>query len=228
MSLPPKSDSPLPTPSPVPNRQRSFPWFWLGIFTGTVLSAAGLGLAAWAWIFIHDDLSPLISSTLSDSLDRPVDLGDVEKVTLSSIQIGPSQMGASDADPTTLSVESAIVEFDLIKTLLTSRLGLDLTVVGADGYLEQDEEKGWLNFEGPEPQEERDQRFEVRLDDIRLRDSQITLVPLPAENQAPRPILLEQLGGRVDFDDITVAGEEARRTRFEVQGNPAAGGELTV
>ncbi|MGB7251895.1 MAG: hypothetical protein WBC73_23360, partial [Phormidesmis sp.] len=42
------------------------------------------------------------------------------------------------------------------------------------------------------------------------------------------PILLEQLGGRVDFDDITVAGEEARRTRFEVQGNPAAGGELTV
>ncbi len=236
--MPPNSDSspsstPEPTPELAPDRppqgRRTFPWFWLGTFIGTLFGAAGLGLAAWAWIFINEDLSPLLSKTLTDSLERPVDLGEVEKVTLGSIQVGPSTIGAAADDSTTLEVDTTIVRFDLIETLLTSELGLDLTLVKAEGYLEQDEEKGWLDVDVPEQdEEETDRRFEIRLDDIRVRDSQLTLVPLPFNPEEPETIPFNDVNGSVSFDNIVVAGEDTRRTRFEVTGDPVAGGVLTL
>jgi translocation and assembly module TamB len=224
------------------SEQRSLPWFWLGAAVGTVVSVAGLGLAAWAWIFIHKDLAPLISKTLTESLDRPVDLGDVEKITLDSLEVGPSALGASDIDPTTVNADQVIVKFDLIKTLLTSELDLDLTVVEADGYLAQDAEKGWLNFKLPEPKEPRS-RFQVNLEDIHIRDSQLTLAPLaiPAQTgqppaKPPLPIPLEQVNGQVNIDQIELAPssepdgtvQEARRIRFDLSGSPVKGGKITV
>ena len=220
-------DSPPPLPPSSPNGRR-FSWFWLGILTGSVLGAAGIGLAAWAWMFIYDDLAPLLSKTLTESLDRPVELGEVEKVTLGSLRVGPSEMGPSDTDPTTLSVETVTVKFDLLDTLLTRKLGLDLVLVGAEGYVEQDEEKGWLNFSGFERDEEQPQRFKVSVNDVRIRESELTLVPLPAAASQPRPIPIGRVRGNINLEAVMVAGEEARHTRFEIQGEPAAGGEITV
>ncbi|MGB3296131.1 MAG: hypothetical protein WBB01_24360 [Phormidesmis sp.] len=221
------SDSSASTP-PEPGNRRALPWFWLGIFVGTVFGAAGLSLAAWAWIFIHEELSPVISSTLTDTLERPIELGDVEKVTFGSLQVGPSTMGASAADPTTVTADTVIVKFDLLEALFTSKLGLDLTLVEAEGYLAQGEEKGWLNFKLPEFEEDPSRRFKVRLDDIRIRDSQLTLVPLPAKSGQLKPIPLEQVSGTVSFDQLTIEGEAARRTRFTIAGEPVRGGEITL
>ena len=216
-------------PELAPKRRRSFPWFWLGVFIGTLFSAGGLGLAAWAWIFIQDDLSPLISKQLTESLERPVNLGNVEDVGFGSLRVGPSTIGAGVDDSTTASVEAVTVKFDLIETLLTFDLGLDLTLEGVNGYLEQDEEKGWLDIDVPEQEEsEEDPRFEIRLDDIRIQDSQITLVPLPLNPDEPDTIPFSNVSGKVNFDDVVVDGENARRTRFEVQGDPQDGGTLTL
>ncbi|MFK8186514.1 MAG: hypothetical protein AB8B99_24310 [Phormidesmis sp.] len=227
-----ESDLP-PTESNVPQaegKSGSFPWFWLGAFIGTLFSAAGLGLAAWAWIFVNEDLSPLISKTLTNSLERPIELGDVEQVTFGSLRVGPSTLGASEKDPTTLTAESVTVRFDLIETLLTSELGIDLVVENADGVLTQDEEKGWLNFEIPEQEEDDNQesRFEVNLEDIRVRKSKLTLVPLPYENGEPVPIPLNNLTGFASLDKVDVAGESANRVRFELKGTPAEGGEIVL
>ena len=209
---------------------RAFPWFWLGTFIGTLFSAAGLGLAAWAWIFINEDLSPVISKALTESLERPVALGEVEQVTFGSLRVGPSEIGASAEDPTTLTAESVTVNFDLVETLLSSELGLDLVVEKADGVLTQDAEKGWLNFDVPEQEEDEDKesRFEVRLDDIRIRRSKLTLIPLPAEGNETEPIPFNDVNGFVSIDEVTVAGENARRTRFEIKGDPEDGGEILV
>jgi translocation and assembly module TamB len=234
----PALQSPASTPPQMPRRQR-FPWFWLGAFVGTALSATGLGLLAWGWIFIHEDLSPLVAKTLTKELARPVELGELEDITPDSIRLGPSTVGASEQDPTTLSAESVVIKFDLIETVLTSKLGLDLTLEGAQGYLEQDPDKGWLNVEIPK-REKKDRRFEVSLDDIRVRNSQLTLVPLivnspegsptsvAAASKQPVPILIDNVGAQINFDEVTVAGEDTRTTRFEVTGNPQKGGELTV
>lgn len=218
----------MPPDQMPPEPRRTFPWFGLGTLVGTVLSAAGLGLSAWVWIFIQDDLSPLLSKLLTESLERPVALGEVEKVSLGSLQVGPSEMGASTADSTTVTADTVIVKFDLLKTLLTSRLGLDLVLVDAEGYLEQDEDRGWLDFKIPEQDDEEDRRFEVRLDDIRIHNSQLTLVPLPTQSGELKPIVINQLKGSVNFDELMFENKEARTTQFELSGKPSAGGDLTV
>lgn len=225
----PDADPNAPTNSPLPpTNQRSFPWFWFGTFLGTVFSAAGLALAAWAWVFIQEDLSPLISKTLTNSLDRPVALGDVEKVTLSSIQVGPSELGASTKDATTVTAQTVRVNFNLLETLLTSELGLDLALTDAEGYLEQDSEKGWLNFATPEREETTEERFKVRVDNVRIQDTQLTLVPLPAEDAEPDPIVIEQVKGSLSIDPVTVAEKDSNRIRFDVDGNPIDGGDIAV
>lgn len=225
MSTTPDPDRTSPNTPPPIRSQRAFPWFWFGALIGTLLSAAGLGFAAWAWIFIHEELSPVISKALSESLERPVSLGDVEQVTLRSIEVGPSAIGASESDPTTVSAERVIVKFDLLDALFTSRLGLDLTVAEATGYLAQDEEKGWLNITIPKQPEDRQSRFKVRVDNVTVRDSQLTLVPLAEQTPA---IPLDEVAGQLHFDEITVAGHDTRRTRFEIKGEPEAGGEIVL
>ncbi|MEL7144043.1 MAG: translocation/assembly module TamB domain-containing protein [Cyanobacteria bacterium J06573_11] len=216
------------------DRPRSFPWFWLGTFVGTVFGGIGFGLVIWGWVFIQEDLSPLVARILADYLGRPVELGDVENVTFGSVRVGPSYIGpsyeeATGGDSTTLEADSVIVKVDLIETLFTSKLGLDLTVIGAEGYLAQDPERGWLNLVLPEREKsEEPNRFEVSVDDVRLRESNLTLVPLPAENSEPDPIFLENVGGTLSTDKVTVADEEPLLTRFEVTGAPIDGGEITL
>ncbi len=181
----------------------------------------------WAWIFIQEDLSPRIAQILSEYLDRPVALGDVEQVTFGSVQIGPSNIGASEEDSTTLTADSVVVRFDLIETLLTSELGLDLTVVGAQGYLAQDPDRGWLNVALPE-REPQQNRFEVSIDDVRFREGELTLVPLPPAESQPVPILLEQVRGELSTNKMAVGEDEALQTRFEITGEPVKGGEVTL
>lgn len=227
----PESDSANPTPAPEVNRKRAFPWFWLGAFIGTLLGGLGLGLAAWAWIFINEELSPLLSKTLSEQLERPVELGDVESVTLNSIQVGPSSIGASDTDPTRLTAETVVVNIDPLEALFTSKLNLDIIVDEADGYLQQDPEKGWLNVDIPEQDDDEDDsesRFKVRLDRLRLRDSFLTLVPVSQSNDLLEAVPVDNLSGQLNIDPITVDGEEAQRIRFELAGNPIKGGDLTL
>ena len=223
------SEDPSPPEREVSAASSPFPWFRLGVFVGTVFSAVGLGLAAWAWLFIQDDLAPLLSRQLTKSLERPVQLGDVESVSLGSLRVGPSILGAAADDTTTVTAESVTVDFDLLETLFTQKLGLDLTITGAQGYLEQDADRGWINIDTPDWEDnERDRRFEISLDDIRVRDSQLTLVPLPPPEAEAIPIPIDQVNGQVTFDQVIVEGEERRQTRFDISGEPEAGGELVV
>ncbi|MGB3789102.1 MAG: translocation/assembly module TamB domain-containing protein [Phormidesmis sp.] len=205
---------------------RRLPWFWLGALTGSTVGAIGLGLAIWGWLYIHKDLAPLISTILTNFLERPVQLGEVEQVGLGSVRVGPSTVGASALDSTTLNAQSVIVKFDLIETLLTFELGLDLIVVDADGYLAQDPERGWLNYVFPEQEPRPESRFKVRLDEVYLEDSQLTLVPLPVPGEAPEPILLENVKGQLALDEVTMAEKDAFAVRFEVEGDPVKGGTI--
>ncbi|MEL6855503.1 MAG: hypothetical protein AAFO83_10405, partial [Cyanobacteria bacterium J06607_13] len=99
--------------------------------------------------------------------------------------------------------------------------------------LAQDPEKGWLNVLIPEVEETEDEnRFEISVDDVRVENSQLTLVPLPfegnPESEMSLPIPLDNVAGQLNIDKIVVAGEETRRYRFEIAGKPLDGGEITL
>ncbi len=183
----------------------------------------------WGWLYIQDDLSPQLSKTLTNYLERPVDLGDVEGVTFGTVTLGPSNIGASDTDSTTLTAEGVVVEFDLIETILKSKIGLDITVIEPEGYLAQDPEKGWLNVDIPEKEPpEEPNRFEISVDDVRFRDGELTLVPLPPEGETPEPIFLTAVRGSVNTEKVVIVDRDALNFRFEVTGEPVDGGEVTL
>ncbi|MEO0541205.1 MAG: hypothetical protein AAFZ80_10120, partial [Cyanobacteria bacterium P01_A01_bin.105] len=218
---PPSSPSPQP-PSPRPQRR----WKIIALAGGIGGVLALGGGSVWAWRYIHTDLAPYLSDTLTRSLERPLQLGTVERVTLGSIRVGPSSLGATADDPTTVSAEAVEVHFNLLSALLTRRLAVDLRVFEADGYLEQDAEKGWLTFSTPERGPSQRQLFEVELEKIAIRDSQLTLMPLPVQPDQPYPILLEGVQGQLDIDSVSVEEETAQRFNFELSGSPTDGGDI--
>ena len=184
------------------------------------------GASLWAWRYIQNDLAPLLSRTLTESLDRPVEIGDVERVTLTSIRVGPSSLGATPDDPTAVSAETVEVRFNLLAALISRRLSLDLRVKEAEGYLEQDEDKGWLVLETPEREAAQRELFKVEVDQVAVRDSQLTLVPYAATPDLRFPIVLEDFKGDLDIDSVDLGDDTAQSFNFALSGSPVEGGTI--
>lgn len=217
-----------PTPDPSPDRppeSRRWPWFKLGLGAGALVGIAGIGAGIWGWLYLQENLSPLVSNALTNALERPVELGELERLGLGSLRFGPSEMGPrpSADDPTRATAETVWVEFDLFEVLWTRTLTLDLELSGVEGYLEQDQERGWILFQIPEGESG---RVKIRVDEILIKDSQVVMLPYRPEQR--QPILFEQVRGLVDLDPIVVEGESAQRISFDFKTAPEAGGQIDV
>ncbi|MEO0455791.1 MAG: translocation/assembly module TamB domain-containing protein [Cyanobacteria bacterium P01_A01_bin.114] len=210
----PNSDRP---PSP----RRRF-WKTAGLIVGAGTLVLGAGAALFAWVFIHERLAPLLTQQLTKSLARPIKVGEVERVTLNSIRVGPTQLGATPTDPTRVNAEAVTVHFNLLDALLSRQLEIDLTLFEADGYVEQSQQEGWQLLELPE---QADPDPKIRLDEIYVRNSRLTLAP---DRPGVAPIQFEQLNGSVDFDELEVKAQSAQRIGFSVDSDLVKGGGLTL
>lgn len=209
-----------------PKRRRNRLWRTVGLTFGAGSLVLGAGAAIWAWNFIRNDLTPFLSEQLTDSLDRPVTIGPVERVTLTSIQVGPTEVGATATDPTTVKADSVAVRFNLLGALLSRDLDLNLTLSGAEGYLEQDAQDGWLSVDIPERGERKEPLFEVRLDKINIKDSQVTALPYFTDSEKQTPIQLNAVNGLLDVDYVDLQGTNAQQFRFDLAAEVARGGDL--
>ncbi|MEO0870294.1 MAG: hypothetical protein AAFY17_18070, partial [Cyanobacteria bacterium J06642_11] len=170
--------------SPNTNRPPEGRRFWkiaaitLGAGTLIVGTAAVIG----TWVFVNNGLTPLLERRLSKLLERELELGDLEALSWNGIRVGPSTLNATDIDPTYVTAESVEVGFNPLQVIFQRQLEIDLRLIGAAGYVEQHPEEGWLGIDVPtfEPPP-KEPPIKVRMDDIEVVDSQITLVPLPAD-----------------------------------------------
>ncbi|NEQ30237.1 MAG: hypothetical protein F6K04_04435 [Leptolyngbya sp. SIO4C5] len=208
-------------------------WTRIGLILGAIAVLVVTGGALWAWIFIHERLSPRISQILSDLLDRPIELGEVERVTLSSLRFGPSAVPATETDPDEIFAESVVVRFNLLETLLTRDLDLQLELNEVRGYLEQNPARQWTDIELPEREEE--PFIEVKLTQVSVADSQLILVPYNELDATDDLISLEDIAGEVEFEAYRLPVEEAeeiaiepQEINFEVAAKPTVGGQLEV
>lgn len=191
-----------------------------GFVLGVGLIVGLAGGAWWAWVFIHESLAPLIEKNLSQTLQRPVELGEVEGVSFSGLQFGPSSVPPTATDSDTVSVEGVDVAFNLLEVLLTRKLRLNITLNQGDGYAEQDAEGQWIATEIAS-QESRGP-IKTEIDSIQLQDTDLVLVPYPPEGEPRVPIALTQVDGKVIFRD------DNQRLIFEVVGRSLQGGELSL
>ena len=202
-------------------------WVGAGLAFGAVVVLGLAGGAWWAWIYVHKRLSPRISEFLTEFLERPVELGQIERVSLHSIQVGPSAIPATQTDPDEVFIEAIEIKFNLLRFLLTGKLHLNLDLIGFKGYLEQNQAGQWLDtkIELPEPPEE-DLYFEIKPGTIQLLAGHLVLVPYAESESEPIPFSLEEIDGKVSFQDRTIADQKRQQLDIEVQGEPISGGSL--
>jgi len=214
------TNSPNEGPESRPNRR-----LWLlilrrgGIALAMLIFLGGIAGVIGIWIFVNRQLSPRIQEALTNILNRPVQVGKVERFTLNGLRIGPSEIPATANDPDTASVQAVEVGFDLLHLLRTRTLRLELVAIAPDVYLEQDKEGNWLdttlNLEGKAP-------IEFEFSALRLRDADVVLSPAPAEGEKRQPFEVNQIQGAVNLLDRN------QKLRLQLSGKPTRGGSFDL
>ncbi len=185
-----------------------------------------LGLAAAAWWtrnFVYQQLAPLVEKNLAQTLNRPVQLGQVERFSPTGLRFGASSVPATTTDPDRISMDAVNVAFDPLRLLFTRTLKLDVTLVNPNIYVQQDQEGRWVattiqaeEGEGP---------IRTELDTIRLRNADVVLVSNVARIDQPLPqntVAIAQVNG------VAEIRENNQLVQFDLDGQLKRGGTLAL
>ncbi|MEL6223602.1 MAG: DUF748 domain-containing protein, partial [Cyanobacteria bacterium J06627_8] len=144
-------------------------------FAGLALVTGGAG-GIWVSDYVETNLAPAIAQDLSESLRRPVELGDATSFSPTHIRFGPSNIPATETDADTLDVDAIIVRFSLLDLWRDGDVPLSVTLVRPDIQIDQNHVGHWLETEVDFAGES---RFPVQT--VRLRDADIWLEPIHEE-----------------------------------------------
>ncbi|MFQ3635610.1 MAG: translocation/assembly module TamB domain-containing protein [Cyanobacteriota bacterium] len=234
-----------PQPPRPPRRRLRLAWRPVALGLGLVALAGGVGGTFWVRGFLRNDLAPLLSTTLSDVVNRPVEVGPLQGIALNwrgqgEIVFGESSLPPTETDGDRATVQRVRARFNLLD-LLQRRLGLVLTLQNPDIFLDQTDDGQWIAIKLAENEEEAPLKVELR--QLWVEDGTATLAPsaqLMIEAQKPgvRPnsdlsVRMEQINGEVNLESIEVADAsgvplEGQNIRFDITGNPVRGGALRL
>ena len=190
------NSSPNPSPQPPHNQPNLIVRFLQrarsrsAIATGVSLLVLSVAGYAGLRFFIDQKLPGLLSKQLSQTLNRPVKVGEVESFSLTGIGFGTSEIPATPTDPDTVSLGSIQVGFNLLPVLLRRPLPVSITLADLDVYLAQDEEGKWTDLELTKlPKRQRPIDLDIK---VKLQEAEIAL--LAYGNKAPLKVGIEADG----------------------------------
>ncbi|MEG3972332.1 translocation/assembly module TamB domain-containing protein [Microcoleus sp. T2B6] len=193
--------------APRPHRR----WWRLLLLSGTGLGIIALVAAALGYQWVREKLAPLVETEVSQLLKRPVQLGRLEGFSLTSLRFGRSTLPATPTDPDNASTEAVKVKFSVLQLLFTRTLKLDITLVQANAYIEQDAKGRWVNI--PTAEQKSPGLFKTEVEAFRAENSVAVLVPSPAVGQkTSAPISVNLKNGSALFRD------QNQRVLYEVNG----------
>lgn len=221
MTNPPNSDhtpNPEPSPSPPPRRR----WRRLLIPSGVVLAGAA-GAAWWGYGVLKAQLPAIVERELSKTLERPVKIGRVERLTFGGVRVGASSIPATATDKDTLTFAGAEISYNIPAILWTRDLKLNITIDRPNLYLDQAKDGEWVSVKLPEDKEDDPNKGRSDFDTIRFRNGAVTLVPWGKYGNKPaQPIILQQADGSVQFS------QRGRRINFDTTARSLTGGQLNL
>ncbi len=210
-----------------------------GIAFGGILLVGIVGGAWRLWNFVHKELTPLAQKGVTTTLNRPVNLGGVTGISLSGVRFGASAIPATPTDPDRVAVDAVEVGFDPLQLLFNRRLKLDVTLVNANVYVEQDEQGPWISTTIKTPS--KGAAIKTELDKLRFRDGQLVLVPnLERTREQGNEVIQnpkskiqnsQQSPPRVAFSQVNgVANilEKGQLVGLDLTGLPNTGGNISV
>lgn len=235
----PDSDLPSSQPEPTPPRRRPLRWILLG--TGAIALSGSLVGGLWVRQFINEKLSPMVSTSLTKLVNRPVMIGPVERFGLGSLRLGPTVVPATETDGDRVEIEAVEVRFNLLEVVFDRRLTLDLALIEPTAYLDQTEDGAWLQTEftpsEPGPIEIKINRIEVDSATVTLQPFDWTTLSETSSEPAPPPLSAAIAALRPSFVGPIVLGQvngdatfrnDNQLIAFEVRGLPEAGGQFAL
>ncbi|MBW4647269.1 MAG: translocation/assembly module TamB domain-containing protein [Kastovskya adunca ATA6-11-RM4] len=189
-----------------------------------VLSLVGIGGGlAWAWLFVVRDLAPLVEKNLSETLNRPVQLGKVESFSFNSLYFGASKIPATPTDPDRVTMEAVQVKFDPLRLLFNRTLELDITLVEPNAYIEQDPEGRWISTAIQSSDEEG--FISTELQSIRAKDAELALVSRQPNGKLNSPVVAFLPTAKARR---FVEADDSQRFEFDLAGQLASSGEFKL
>ncbi|MBD2103678.1 translocation/assembly module TamB [Leptolyngbya sp. FACHB-261] len=213
--------------------ERSYRLAKVGVGLGLGLTAGLLGLSWGARIFLTERLSPLVAESLAKTLNRPVTVGALERVSFVGMRFGPSAIPATPKDEDKATTQAVEVGFNLPRLLFTRTLDLDITLVKADIYIEQAADRQWLRpIVAPE---EGQRTVTIQVQTVNIEDGQLTLVPAPlppapgtqVKPRAREPRVLQNVQVQTQWFNPTPEAAN-RRVQFQATANAVEGGRLDL
>ncbi|MDG2617169.1 translocation/assembly module TamB domain-containing protein [Thermoleptolyngbya sichuanensis XZ-Cy5] len=234
-----------PQPPRPPRRRLRLAWRPVALGLGLVALAGSVGGTLWVRNFLRNDLAPLLSTTLSETINRPVQVGPLQGIALNwrgqgEIVFGESVLPPTETDGDRATVQQVRARFNLLD-LLQRRLGLVLTLQNPDIFLDQTDDGKWIAIELTESED--DPPLKVELRQLLIADGTVTVAPsaqlmIEAEKPGVQPdsdlsVRLQKVNGEVNLDSIEATDAsgvtlEGQNIRFDVTGNPGRGGALRL
>lgn len=210
-------------------------WATAGLTLGAIATLGVAGGVWWAWVFINEKLSPWVSDFLTESLNRPVVLGDVERVTLTSIQFGPSAIPPTETDPDQVYIDTIDVRFNPLQ-LFRQRISPDIVLNGVQASIEQNEAGQWIETELDLPEQDPDQEPLIQFNPtIRLQDGEVIVVPYVDPARAPVSLALSNINGSIGLEAVEIedpgnaeATLDAQEISLDITAEPEDAGTLSV
>ncbi len=197
-----------------------------GMALGGLLLLGMIGGVWRLWTFVQEELTPLAESGIMNTLNRPVNLGQVTGFSLTGVKFGASDIPATATDPDRAVVDAVEVGFDPLQLIFSRRLKLDVTLVNPDIYIEQDNQGRWITTEIAPPGEAG--LIETDLDKLRFRNGNLVLLPQRGDVEANEvtsplsPVAFSQLNGTAQLL------EDNELIKFEVGGEAESGGNIAI
>lgn len=212
--------SPDQEPQNVRPPQSRWQRWWKPMAITSALATGGVTLAS--WIFVELYLAALVQDAATQSLDRPVELGKVEGVSISGIRFGQSLIPATAKDKDQAKIEAIEASFNILELLWSRKLGISLKVIKPEIYLEQDEELNWINLNLKDDQQEPSIKIEVT--SLKIEEADVTLVARDIQKKLAPAVPLKLSRAEANFLDnnqkitFNIQGQLTDNKQFQVNG----------
>ena len=193
-------------------RWRRF-WFGMGLIVG---GSVGLSLGT-SWWFKYQ-LSPLIADGLTYFLHRPVQIGDLQSFSLTSLRLGKSEIAATATDPDRVSIEALEIHYNPWTFLLNRKLKIQITAVNPTIFLEQAGSGDWLRTS----LQPLDPNHPIDLVQLRVQNAKTTIITRSLAGKVRPAVKLTVSQANAHFNWLN------QRIYFDLQGNFAKGDRLAL
>ncbi|MDJ0706234.1 MAG: translocation/assembly module TamB domain-containing protein [Leptolyngbyaceae cyanobacterium MO_188.B28] len=184
------------------------------VLAGFILIGGTVGLW-WMWRFVDQRLMPQIEENLSQTLERPLKLGELERISWRGVRVGQTILPPTHEDLSWARVEAIEIGLDLPALLLHRTLRPSITLINPNVSLTQGLDGEWLDISLPERQDS--QGFiRIELEAIWIQNATLaakTLMQSPNAVAARSAVLIEAVNGRAILHH-----DDEQRVSFEFNG----------